>query len=112
MDPVIARRALAGAILAGLAVELMLDRVALGVNVPLLTVAMLGLIALVGGRRPADPVDWWLPAVAMLASLGPALRTDPTIVALDLLLVLGAIAGSWNLARERARQALAELPGR
>ena len=97
MDPRIARRALAGAILAGLVVELMLDRVALGVNVPLLTAAMLGLIALVGRRGPADPVDWWLPAVAILASLGPALRTDPTIVALDVLLVLGGIAG-WALA--------------
>ena len=97
MDPRTARRALAGAILAGLVVELLLDRTALGVNVPMLTAATLGLIALIGRRGPADPVDWWLPAVAILASLGPALRTDPTVVALDVLLVLGGIAG-WALA--------------
>lgn len=69
MDPRTARRALAGAILAGLVVELLLDRTALGANVPLLTAATLGLIPLIGRR------------------------------------------GSWNLARERAREALAALPG-
>jgi hypothetical protein len=97
VDPRIARRALAGAILAGLVIELLLDRIALGINVPLLTAATIALIALIGRRWPADPVDWWLPAVALLASLGPALRTDPTVVVLDALLVLGGIAG-WALA--------------
>ena len=97
MDPRTARRAIAGAIVAGLVVELLLNRVALGVNVPLLTAGTLGLIALIGRQRPADPVDWWLPGVAMLASLGPALRTDPTVVVLDALLVLGGIGG-WALA--------------
>jgi Domain of unknown function (DUF4173) len=97
VDPRNARRALAGAILAGVVIELLLHHVAIGVNVPILTAATLGLIALIGRRGPADPVDWWLPAVAILASLGPALRTDPTVVILDGLLVLGGIAG-WALA--------------
>ena len=98
MDPRIARRAVAGALLAGLALELLFDRTALGVNVPIATVAVLGLTWFFSAsRRPADPADWWLPAVAVVASLGPALRTDPTVVALDVLLILGGVAG-WALA--------------
>jgi hypothetical protein len=94
----IARQALAGALAAGLLAELLLDGVALGLNVPILTLAVLALVTWFGpSRRPADPVDCWLAAVAVLASLGPALRTDPTVVLFDALLVLGGVAG-WSLA--------------
>jgi hypothetical protein len=97
VDARIARRALAAALAAGLIVELLFDRVALGINVPIATVVVLALVTLLGKRRPADPLDWWLPGVAIAASLGPALRTDPTVVALDLWLVAIATA-SWSFA--------------
>jgi hypothetical protein len=97
VDPRLARRALAAALLAGLGAELLFDRVALGINVPIATVATLVLVTLLGKRRPADPLDWWLPGVAIAASIGPALRTDPTVAALDLWLVAIAVA-AWSFA--------------
>ena len=82
----------------GLLAEVLLYRVAFGINVPILTVAVLGTATWFSPkRRPADPLDWWLAAVAIAAALGPALRTDPTVVALDLVLVVGGVAG-WTLA--------------
>ena len=98
MDPRIARHALVGALAAGLLAELLLDRVALGINVPLLTIAVLAIVTWFSPhRRPADQIDWWLAGVAVMASLGPAIRTDPTVIVLDLILVLGGVAG-WSLA--------------
>ena len=97
VDPRIARHALAGALAAGLLAELLLDRVALGINVPLLTIAVLAIVTWFSPhRRPADRIDWWLAGVAVMASLGPAIRTDPTVIVLDLVLVLGGVAG-WGL---------------
>ena len=96
--PSLARRAALGAILAGIAADLLFDRVALGINVP---IAVLTVLALVTGtsprRRPADPLDLWLPAVAILASLGPALRTDATVAFLDVWLIVASVA-AWSLA--------------
>ncbi len=97
MDAHLARRAVAAALVAGLAAELLFDRVPLGINVPIATIGTLILVTLLGKRRPADPLDWWLPGVAVAASLGPALRTDPSVVALDLWLVAIATA-SWCFA--------------
>ncbi len=97
MHASVARRAVAAALLAGLGFELLFDRVALGINVPIATLGTLVLVSLVGRRGPADPLDWWLPAVAVAASLGPALRTDPSVVALDLWLIAIATA-SWSFA--------------
>ncbi len=97
MDASLARRAVAAALVVGLVAELLFNGVALGINVPIATLGTLVLVALLGQRRPADPVDWWLPGVALAASLGPALRTDPAVVALDLWLVAIATA-SWSFA--------------
>ena len=98
MDPRKARGAVLAALGVGLLAELLLYRVAFGINVPILTVAVLGVATWFSPRRrPADPLDWWLAAVAVVAALGPALRTDPTVVALDSVLVVGGIAG-WTLA--------------
>jgi hypothetical protein len=85
------------AIAAGMIAELLFNGAALGINVPVATVATLALVTLLGRRAPADPLDWWLPVAGAAASLGPALRTDPSVVALDLCLVAIAIA-AWSFA--------------
>jgi Domain of unknown function (DUF4153) len=98
VDPRIARRAAASALIAGIAADILFDRVALGINVPIATTALLLLVTWLSPRhRPADPLDWWLPAAAILASMGPALRTDPTVLPLDLLLCLAATI-AWGVA--------------
>ena len=98
MDARIARRALASALSAGVVADALFDRALLGINVPLATAGVLALVTLLGsGRRPADRVDLWLPVLALLASLGPAIRTDPTVVGLDLMLVAAAVS-AWSFA--------------
>jgi hypothetical protein len=97
VDPSIARRAVMAALVAGVGADLLFDNVALGINVPIAVVATLALVAFLGRRGPADRLDWWLPAVAMAASLGPALRTDPSVVFLDTWLAVFAIA-AWSFA--------------
>jgi hypothetical protein len=98
VEPRIARRALASALIAGVVLDVLFDRSPLGINVPIATAASLALVTWFGpGRRPADRLDLWLPAVALVASLGPAFRTDPAVVGLDLWLVLGATA-AWSFA--------------
>ena len=97
MDAPTARRAVMAALLGGVVAELLFDNVALGINVPIAAVAALALVTLLGAHRPADPLDWWLPAIGVAASLGPALRTDPSVVGLDGWLVAFAIA-AWSFA--------------
>lgn len=98
MDPRLARRGAAIALVAGIVADGLFDRTSLGINVPLATAALLVLVTWFGAnRRPADALDLWLPAVALAASLGPAIRTDPIVVALDIWLVIAASAG-WSLA--------------
>ena len=98
MEPRIARRAALSALAVGIVADLMFDRNALGINMPLFTAAVLAIVTFFGrDRRPADPLDGWLPALALVASCGPALRTDQAVVALDLLLVTLAVA-AWGFA--------------
>ena len=98
MEPRIARRAVLGALVAGLVAEVLFDRVSLGINVPLFTLASLAAVTWLSvRRRPADALDLWLPMAALAASLGPAVRTDPSVVALDLLLIAPSVAG-WSMA--------------
>ncbi|MCI0344821.1 MAG: DUF4173 domain-containing protein [Chloroflexi bacterium] len=98
MDRSVARRILVLAVGIGIAVDLLLDGSALGLNVLLVTGG--GLIAtLVVRPRHArlDRADLWLPVVAVLAALGPVLRTDPVVVLLDLVIVTVAL-GAWAVA--------------
>jgi hypothetical protein len=97
MEPRVARRALAGALVAGVLADLLFDRVALGINVPLAIAAILVVLTWLGERRPVDRLDLWLPVVAMLAALGPAVRTDPSVIPLDLGLA-AATVGAWSFA--------------
>jgi hypothetical protein len=101
VDPRIARRAAAAALVLGVIADVVFDRTALGINVPLATLLILAVATtLSASHRPADRIDLWLPIVAIVASLGPALRTDPSVVALDLTVDVIAIAG-WSLAVRR-----------
>ncbi|NJD28097.1 MAG: DUF4173 domain-containing protein [Chloroflexi bacterium] len=96
MEPRIARRILAGALVLATAANLLFDGAAIGINLPIwvaLAVVALGIV----GPGPVDPVDSWLPVVAVAAAVPPALWTDPTIVALDRVVVLVALL-AWALA--------------
>jgi Domain of unknown function (DUF4173) len=98
VEPRIARRAAASALIAGVAFDVLFDRSPLGINVPIATAGVLALVTwFSANRRPADRLDLWLPAVALLAALGPAFRTDPSVVVLDLWLVAGSVA-AWSFA--------------
>jgi uncharacterized protein DUF4153 len=98
VDPRLARRAAATAFIAGLAADVLFDRVGVGINVPIAIVAILALVTMFSPNRlPADRLDLWLPVVAVLASVGPALRTDPSVVVLDTGLVALATA-AWSVA--------------
>lgn len=98
MDARIARRAIGVAAVGGLLAELVFDRQPLGIGLPLFVLAVLVAVTRSSPRRrPADRLDWWLPATAVAASIGPALRTDPSVVLLDLVLVVVALA-AWSVA--------------
>ena len=98
MEPRIARRALIVALISGALADVAFDRTPLGVNVPIAVIAIVVLVTWFSpDRRPADRLDWWLPAVAVTAAIGPALRTDPTVVFLDSWLIAGSIT-AWSLA--------------
>lgn len=98
MDPRIARRATGAALAFGILAEVLFDRAALGINVPIATALVLAIVTLLApNRRPADRLDLWLAALALVASLGPALRTDPSVVQLDLVLTIAATA-AWSTA--------------
>jgi hypothetical protein len=80
-----ARRLLAVALAIGVLGEIVLDGSAAGINVPIMTAAMLAAAWLVRRRgRAPDPVDAWLPAAAIVLSSFVALRADPFLAALDL----------------------------
>jgi hypothetical protein len=98
VDPRIARRAAGTALLFGILAEILFDQQALGIGVPLATALVLATITMFSAtRRPADRLDLWLPALALLASFGPALRTDPIVALLDMPLTLAAVS-AWSFA--------------
>jgi hypothetical protein len=79
----------------GLLAQGLLVGPAIGLNVLVLAVAVLGAAVLV--RRPGsqiDPLDAWTPAVAVALAASAAIRADPGLVPVDLLLAAGLIGGS------------------
>jgi hypothetical protein len=98
VNPALARRILVVALAFGVAYDLLFDRIAMGVNVPLIVLAALAAITLVreSGRR-VDRLDAWIPPVTLLAAIGVARWTDPLLVQIDLgLAAVGTLA--WALA--------------
>jgi len=85
------------ALLLGVLGDVLFDRQALGLNVPIAVCAAIVAATLF---RPAgaviDRLDLWIPPVAVLASIGVAVRADPPIVALDLGLA-GAATVAWAI---------------
>jgi Domain of unknown function (DUF4153) len=80
-----ARRSLAVALVIGVLAEIVLDGSEAGINVPIMTGAMLAAGWLVRRRgRAPDPLDAWFPAAAMALSIFVALRADPFLAVLDL----------------------------
>jgi hypothetical protein len=80
-----ARLLLLLALCAGVIGDLLLDGPAPGINVVLMTAIVLGLGWVVRRRgRAPDPLDAWLPIVALMLALGIALRADPFVGLLDL----------------------------
>lgn len=80
-----ARRLLLIAIAIGVLGEVILDGSAAGINVPVMTLAILAAAWLV--RRPdraPDPLDAWLPLAALVLATFVAIRADPFLAALDL----------------------------
>ena len=100
MDRTTATRALIGAALIGLVAQAWLFRTALGVNVVLLTAAVLAagwvVSGLAGRANRFDPLDAWLPLGALVVAGMIGLRSDPTVVFLD------AVTGATLLAASMA----------
>ncbi len=80
-----ARRLLLVALGIGVAAEILLDGPAIGVNVPVMTVALL-IAAWTFRRRGRAPdrLDAWLPVTAIVLAGFVALRADPFVALLDL----------------------------
>jgi hypothetical protein len=114
MDRTTATRALIGSIVIGVVAQAVLFRVALGINVLLLTAAVLGsgyVIARLAGRTAGlDPLDAWLPIAALVLAGMIGLRSDPTLVFLDAATaatLLGASMAALGGASVTRRSALA-----
>lgn len=106
MDRTTATRALIGAAVIGVVAQAWLFRTALGINVVLLTAAVLAvgwiIARLAGCADRLDPLDAWLPVAALVVAGMIGLRSDPTLVFLD------AVTGATLLAASMA--ALAGAP--
>jgi Domain of unknown function (DUF4173) len=67
-----------------LATELLVDRHALGVNVPIVVAGLLAAAWLMRPRgRPLDPLDAWLPVATLVVAGFVAIRDDRALVLLD-----------------------------
>ncbi len=84
MNRITALQCLSAAALIGIAAQGLLFRTALGINVPILFIAVLSAGVVIA--RPVariDPADLWIPAAALVVSLALAIRTDPGLILLN-----------------------------
>ena len=85
MDRSLARRIILAALAVGLLAEVSMDGPAVGINLPIVTAAMLvGLWAFRRRGRALDPLDAWLPVSALVLAGFVALRADPFVAVLDI----------------------------
>ena len=115
MDARAARLLVGLALLLGLLADLLFDRSLLGINVPLGAGGLLAAMTWLGrGRGRPDRADLWLPFVAMASAIVVAVRSDATLVGLNLGLATAAL-GAWSYAASgvpvtrRAAAAVVEL---
>ena len=115
MTPRLARRIALAAVVAGVVGGVLFDRVGLGINVPIAVGGILVATTIFRPRqRRIDPLDLWLPPVALAAALVVALRTDLVIVFLAVLLaglatLAWAVAASGEALTRRSVLAVAAL---
>ena len=90
-----ALRILAVAGIIGLVAQALLLGSLLGVNVPILSSALLvAAFVLRPPTRAIDPLDLWLPAAAIALSLAVAVRADPTLLLFDVMAACGLLGAS------------------
>jgi hypothetical protein len=105
MDRSTALRALALALLAGVTADVLFRGNALGVNVVLQVAVILvagGLVTGLAAVRRTDPWDRWLPVAALVFAAFAAIRADPALILVDMLLAL-ASTSAWLAALGGAR---------
>ena len=95
MERSLALRILVAGLLIGTLAEVVLDGPAFGLNVPIVVIALLAAAWLLRrpGRAP-DPLDAWLPVVAIVSAGFVAVRGDPFLAMLDTLVALTFTAAS------------------
>ena len=98
MERPLARRVLAAGLLLGLLAEILLDGPSFGLGVPLVVFALLAAAWVLRRRgRAPDPLDAWLPVVAIVSASFVAVRGDPFLAVLDALVAL-AFTGATMVA--------------
>ena len=111
MDRIVALRCLTAAAVIGIAGQALLFRTGLGLNVPLISLAvLLAGVAVAWPVRRIDPLDLWLPIATMAVILMLAVRTDETLVFLDAvtgMTLLGASMAAIGGGRVTRRSAVA-----
>ena len=95
MDRTIATRSLAAAFAIGAVAQALLVNAELGINVPLIVVATMAAAAsLAHGGRRIDRLDLWLPAAALTLSAMVAIRSDASLLFLDVVTISALIGAS------------------
>jgi hypothetical protein len=95
MDRTIATRSLTAAGVVGVLAQGLLVGAELGLSVPLLAAATLAAaLGLAGGGRRIDRLDLWLPIAALVVSAMVAIRSDPTLVFLDIVTAAALLGAS------------------
>ncbi len=111
MDRTIATRALVAAFAIGAVAQALFVEAELGINVLLLVAGTMAAAAfLANGGRRIDPLDLWLPVAALGLSAMVAIRSDSTLLFLDVVTtaaLLGASMAAFAGAAVTRRSALA-----
>ena len=95
MDRTIATRSLTAAFAVGVIAQALLVGAELGINLPLLAGStIVAAIGISKGGRNIDRLDLWLPVVALLVAAMVALRSDDTLLFLDVMTAAALLGAS------------------